>query len=329
MGRYDFLGTCDVVILSGGNSDEREIALASGRAVERALGQLDPAPRLIDFVDMAEPGAAGRIEAQGYDVAFIAMHGKGGEDGCVQGLCETIGLPYAFSGVAASAVATNKDLSKHVYERAGIPTPRGLSFASPDEASPEKIVAELGLPLFVKPSCNGSSYGITRVTDASQIPAAIELACAGGDLALVEECIEGTEVTVPVLGNDDPEALPVVEVVMGEGAEFYDLKVKYEPSELHHVIPARLPEDVYARVQELAVAAHVALGCRGVSRSDFIITADGSPCILETNTIPGMTETSLLPDSARHAGIEFPELCARIIELALDRVPSDSTAEGA
>ena len=124
------------------------------------------------------------------------------------------------------------------------------------------------------------------------------------------------EITVPVLGNDDPMALPIVEIVTN--AEYYDLKVKYEPGELHHVIPARLSEEVYARAQELAVMAHKALGCRGVSRSDFIVTDDGVPYILETNTIPGMTETSLLPDSARHAGIEFPELCRKIVELALE-----------
>jgi D-alanine-D-alanine ligase len=153
------------------------------------------------------------------------------------------------------------------------------------------------------------------VTDVSQLPAALELASSQGDNALVEQCITGMEITVPVIGNDDPQALPIVEIVTG--AEFYDLKVKYEPGELHHVIPARLSEDVYARAQELAISAHKALGCRGASRSDFIVTADGTPYILETNTIPGMTETSLLPDSARRAGIEFPELCRRFVEFAL------------
>ena len=178
------------------------------------------------------------------------------------------------------------------------------------------MVAHLGLPIFVKPATNGSSYGITKVTSASMLKDAIDLARAENDTALVEQCIEGMEITVPVLGNDDAEALPIVEIVTN--AEYYDLKVKYEPGELHHVIPARLSEDVYAKAQEYAVRAHKTLGCKGVSRSDFIVTADGVPYILETNTIPGMTETSLLPDSARHAGIEFPELCRRIVELALE-----------
>ena len=132
----------------------------------------------------------------------------------------------------------------------------------------------------------------------------------------MEECIEGTEITVPVIGNDEPEALPVVEIAYD--AEFYDLKLKYEPSALHHIIPARLSPEVYALAQDMACRAHKALGCRGCSRSDFIVTAAGEPVILETNTIPGMTASSLLPDSARHAGIEFPQLCTRFVELALE-----------
>ena len=177
--------------------------------------------------------------------------------------------------------------------------------------------AEVGYPMFVKPSANGSSYGITRVTDPAQLNEALATASAQGDAAIVERCITGMEITVPVIGNKDPMALPVVEIVTG--AEFYDLKVKYEPAALHHVIPARLDPAVYERVQELGVLAHQALGCRGVSRSDFIVTEEGEPYILETNTIPGMTESSLLPDSARHAGIEFPELCRRIVEYAFEQ----------
>ena len=178
------------------------------------------------------------------------------------------------------------------------------------------LVAELGLPIFVKPAANGSSYGVSRVTEASALNDAIARAGEGGGRVLVEECVEGMEITVPVVGNDEPRALPVVEIVTG--AEFYDLKVKYEPSAMHHVIPARLEPGVYAKAQELALRAHRALGCRGCSRSDFIVTANGEPVILETNTIPGMTAQSLLPDSARHGGIEFPELCATFVELALE-----------
>jgi D-alanine-D-alanine ligase len=216
-------------------------------------------------------------------------------------------------------VSTEKEIAKTLYRQAGIPTPRGTDVAAGTKLTDDdidRIVDELGLPLFVKPAANGSSFGVTRVTSASQLREAVERASAGGDRVLIEECVTGTEITVPVIGNDDPKALPIVEIVTG--AEFYNLKVKYEPSSMHHVIPARLEAGVYALAQELAVRAHRALGCLGASRSDFIVRKDGTPVILETNTIPGMTENSLLPDSARHGGIEFPELCKKFVEYALE-----------
>lgn len=170
--------------------------------------------------------------------------------------------------------------------------------------------------MFVKPAGNGSSFGVTQVNERGALADALEVAGAEGGTVLIEECVKGTEVTVPVIGNDDAHALPIVEIVTG--AEFYDLKVKYEPSSMHHVIPARLDAGAYAKAQVLAERAHRALRCRGASRTDFIVTPEGEPIALETNTIPGMTETSLLPDSARHGGIEFPELCTRFVEYALE-----------
>ena len=219
----------------------------------------------------------------------------------------------------ASAVATEKEFAKAVYRSAGIRAPRGFDMRPGTVLTEEQVdavIQNLGLPLFVKPCGNGSSFGISRVNGREELAAAIELAGSAGQRVLVEECIEGTEITVPVIGNDEPEALPVVEIAYD--AEFYDLKVKYEPSALHHIIPARLSPEVYALAQDMACRAHKALGCRGCSRSDFIVTAAGEPIILETNTIPGMTASSLLPDSARHAGIEFPQLCTRFVELALE-----------
>ena len=310
---------CKVVVLAGGWSDEREISMDSGRACAKALGEAGF--EQVDMLDVADADFLAKLVAGNYDVAFVAMHGRWGEDGCVQGLLEVMHLPYTFSGVLTSAVATEKDFAKSIFRSNGIPTARGTKLAAghiPDEVEVETLVDKFGLPLFVKPAANGSSYGISMVHEASQLAEAVRLAGEGGQRVIVEECVTGTEITVPVIGNDDPQALPIVEVVAGEGAEFYDLKVKYEPSELHHVMPARLPQDVYERAQRLAVRAHKALGCRGASRSDFIVKADGQPVILETNTIPGMTETSLLPDSARHAGIEFPELCRRFVEWALE-----------
>ena len=316
MDREELLGK-RVVVICGGWSDEREISLSSARECRAALVEAGFAG--VDLLDLAERDFLSRLVSGGYDVAFVAMHGRWGEDGCVQGLLEILHMPYTFSGVAASAAATEKEIAKAVYAAAGIRAPRGFDVASGTTLTDEqvdKVVESMGLPLFVKPAANGSSYGITRVTERSALNEAIRVAGAQGGRVLVEECVMGTEITVPVIGNDDPRALPIVEIVTG--AEFYDLKVKYEPSAMHHVIPARLEPGVYAKAQDLAVRAHRALGCRGCSRSDFIVTAEGDPVILETNTIPGMTAESLLPDSARHGGIEFPELCARFVEYALE-----------
>ena len=157
---------------------------------------------------------------------------------------------------------------------------------------------------------------MTKVNDRAELLGAISLALEGDGTALVESCVEGTEITVPVLGNENPDPLPIIEI--DTGADFYDSKVKYEPSELHHVIPARIPEEAAELARKYAVLAHQTLRCSGASRSDFIVRADGVPVLLETNTIPGMTAASLMPDSARHAGIEFPQLCRRFVELALE-----------
>lgn len=316
MTSQDVLGL-KVVVIAGGWSDEKEISLDSGRACQKALTEVGF--KGVDLLDAADGEFVSKLVAGGYDVAFVAMHGRYGEDGCIQGLLEILHMPYTFSGVLGSAVSTEKEVAKTLYRQAGIPTPRGTDVAAGTKLTDDdidRVVDELGLPLFVKPAANGSSYGVTRVTSASQLREAVERASAGGDRVLIEECVTGTEITVPVIGNDDPKALPIVEIVTG--AEFYNLNVKYEPSSMHHVIPARLEAGVYARAQELAVRAHRALGCLGASRSDFIVREDGTPVILETNTIPGMTENSLLPDSARHGGIEFPELCKKFVEYALE-----------
>ena len=306
-----------VVVLCGGWSDERDVSITSGTECRRAL--LESGFKKVDLLDIAEDRFAEKLAGGNYDVAFPALHGRFGEDGCIQGMLEVMHITYAFSGVFASAVATQKEAAKVLYAKAGIRTPRGVDLPAGTKLTQEQkdaLVSKLGLPLFVKPSGNGSSFGITRVTESAKLQEAVDLAGSEGERVLIEECVVGTEITVPVIGNADPHALPIVEIVTG--ADFYDVKVKYEPAELHHVIPARLAPAVYAKAQDAAVAAHKALGCAGCSRSDFIVTEMGEPVILETNTIPGMTPASLLPDSARHGGIEFPELCAKFIELAVE-----------
>lgn len=308
--------TCKVAVLAGGWSDERDVSLSSATEVQAALREAGFAQ--VDLLDIAQDGFLDAIAHGGYDVAFVALHGSYGEDGCIQGMLEVLHIPYTFSGVLASAMAMEKGIAKAVYRRAGIPVAPDVVLDAgevPNEARVRELVEELGLPLFVKPTSNGSSYGVSRVTTADELAPAIARAGEGGGRVLVESAVEGTEITVPVLGNRNPRALTAIEVVTG--AEFYDEHVKYEPAELHHVIPARLAPQTYAKAQELAVQAHVALGCRGCSRSDFLVDAEGTPVILETNTIPGMTAASLLPDSARYEGIAFPELCRLFVELAL------------
>lgn len=306
-----------VAILAGGWSDEAPISMESGRNVERSLREVGFTQ--VDILDVADDAFVTTLANGGYDVAFVAMHGHYGEDGCIQGLLEILHMPYTFSGVLASAVATDKTVAKTVCSAAGLTLPRGVTVAHDAVLTPEDISAlekKLGYPLFVKPAANGSSFGVSRVTSASQLQDAVDKAGAGGDDVLVEECIEGIEITVPVVGTASPHALPIVEIVFD--ADFYDVKVKYEAGALHHVIPARLPEDVYRRAEEMGIAAHKALGCRGVSRTDFIVKDDGTPVMLETNMIPGMTERSLLPDAAARAGIGFAELCKQFIQDALD-----------
>lgn len=306
-----------VAVLAGGWSDESDISLESGREVKKALEEAGFDH--VDLYDVADPSFVDTFTHGGYDVAFVAMHGRYGEDGCVQGMLEIMHIPYTFSGVLASAIANEKDVAKTVYRSAGIPTPEGVDIDGDSDLTEEEtddLINRLGLPLFVKPAGNGSSFGVTRVTERGQLADAIHKAASEGDRVLVESCITGTEITVPVVGNDDPVALPIVEIVTN--SDFYDVKVKYEPGSMHHVIPARLDTGVYAKAQELAIRAHKALGCRGCSRSDFIVQDDGTPVILETNTIPGMTARSLLPDSARHGGIGFSELCKKFVEYALE-----------
>lgn len=314
-----------VAVLSGGWSDERDISMSSGRACQQALKKAGFI--VVDLLDIADSHFIEHLSTKDYDVAFIALHGRYGEDGCIQGLLEVLHLPYTFSGVLSSALSADKERAKDICRAAGIPVPQGVTLAPGSELTDDDldaIVDEIGLPLFVKPASNGSSFGISRVNEKGGLVDAVRKAGSEGDRVLVEECVSGVEITVPVIGNDEPKALPIIEIALD--SEFYDLKVKYEPASLHHIIPARLDETVYKRAEALGIAAHKVLGCRGVSRTDFIVKDDGTPVMLETNSIPGMTDRSLLPDAAHHAGIEFSELCTRFVQWALEDVPACAVA---
>ena len=305
-----------IVVLAGGISDEREISQASGANVATALAEAGYG--VVDMMDPADENFLSELSQGEYDAAFIALHGLGGEDGMIQSVLEYLHIPYTGSGVTASACAADKDISKVLYEHAGIPIAKGVVVERGDAVDADELAEQLGGEMFVKPAVNGSSYGVSCVKSPSELDGALEVAFEHGDKALVEQRLVGTEITVGVYEGEELMALPVVEIRKQEGSEFYDLNVKYIDPELVHRIPAQLDPNDYARAQELACAAHRALGCSGFSRSDFIVTHDG-PVILETNTIPGMTDTSLYPDEVRHAGMKFSEVCDRLVELALER----------
>ena len=254
------------------------------------------------------------------DVVYIALHGRGGEDGTMQGMLEILGLPYVGSGVLASSLAVDKIMSKRFYEQANLPTAPAVvahnDAAFDKDTFIDDAVAKLGEHLVIKPATEGSSIGMSIISEKSELSAALDTAFSSDSHVLVEKFIPGDELTVAVVGNGDLEALPPVEIT-AEGV-FYDYESKYQPGQSHHFIPARMGEAINACCQELAIEVHKMLGCRGISRTDFIVDSEGNPWILETNTLPGMTEVSLVPDAAKAAGYTFPQLCRNLVELALE-----------
>lgn len=300
-----------VAVLMGGRSAEREVSLNTGAQVAAAL-----ATRGHDVVtvDSAEAEFIAALQQAAPEVVFICLHGRLGEDGTVQGMLELLDMPYTGSGVLASAMAMDKVVSKATYTQHGIPTPDYVLLRS-GEPRDETELAALGPRTVVKPACEGSAIGVHIVHDPDELPAAIDEAFTHDDRVLVECFTEGVEVTVGVLGNDDARSLPTLEIVPVH--EFYDYESKYVPGMSQHIIPARISDEAQDICKREAVAAHRALGCRGMSRTDMIVTEDGVVHVLETNTIPGMTATSLLPDAAKADGIEFPELCERLVGYAL------------
>jgi len=305
---------CKVALISGGSGGEREVSLASGRGAQQAL---EAAGFPVTVFDPAEKEDLTALVEGDFDVAFITLHGKLGEGGPIQGLLEVVGIPYIGSDLWASALAIDKAKAKVFYGLAGIKTPKSVSLSRLDERPPAEILEEMGPRCVVKPSTEGSALGVCIVDSPESLAEAIEKALQLGKEVLVESYVAGTELTVAVLGNDEPYALPVIEIVPIH--EFYDYESKYAPGGSKHLCPAPIDDKTTAEVQAAAVKAHKALGCAGVSRSDFIVDEAGDAWILETNTIPGMTETSLLPDAGRAAGIGFPELCRLLVEYALER----------
>ena len=308
------ISTAKVAVLMGGRSAERDISLMSGEGVLRALQSkgvnahaFDPANQAMD-----------QLKQQGFSHAFIALHGRYGEDGSVQGALELLGIPYTGSGVMASSIAMDKVMTKRIWSALGLSTPKSVSLA-PDEQSPQAIAAiphTLGLPLIVKPPREGSSIGITKVTTAAGIEAATQLAIQYDPDLLCEEFIDGEELTCPVIGNGiHARALPVVRIAAPDGA--YDYNNKYFTDDVKYHCPSGLPEAEEKAIQALVVAAYRALGCRGWGRADIMLRAsDRKPYLLEMNTSPGMTSHSLVPMSARAAGISYEDLCIQLLQSA-------------
>jgi D-alanine-D-alanine ligase len=309
------MGKMRLALIAGGKSAEREVSLKSGTQVYDALDKekyeirrYDP---LMDLEKLVR-------EAKELEVALIIMHGRGGEDGTMQGLLELLGIPYQGSGVLASALAMNKNLSKILYQHAGLKVPRALVFNRGETPALLEIQAALGLPVVIKPINEGSSIGITLARTLEDLESGLADAWEYDTLVLVEEFIQGTEVTGAVLGNAQLQALPLVEIVPASQYAFFDYEAKYQPGATQEICPARLDLELTRRAQQCALAAHQALGCRGYSRTDMLVR-DGDILVLETNTIPGMTATSLFPQAARAAGLEFPALLDTLIDLALEK----------
>lgn len=298
----DELKRMKVGVLLGGLSAERDVSLRTGAAMAKALRERGYDVREIDV----GKDLAARLVADPIDVAMIALHGRYGEDGCVQGLLESLFVPYTGSGVLASAAAMDKVFTKQIFASAGVPVAHWVSV--PKEGVLPADAIPFGLPWVVKPSREGSSVGVSIVkTSEAFEPAVVEASKHAGDV-LVEEYVKGREVNVAVL---DGVALGAIEI--RPSREFYDYTAKYTPGSTQYIFPAPLPEAQQSRVMELAVRAYKALGCAGAARVDFIIPDDRDMVCLEVNTLPGMTETSLLPKIAAGRGLDFTSLCERLL----------------
>ena len=303
-----------IALLSGGISSERDVSIASRNQVYESLDRdkyevvrYDPKTDLPKLIE----------DAANIDAALIILHGPYGEDGTVQGLLDLLNIPYQGSGVLGSAIGMNKLVSKQLYKDAGLPVAPSLTFNSISMINTLEVVEKLGLPLVVKPVTSGSSIGLSIVKTEDSLSDALEKAFAEDHEIIIEAYIKGIELTGGVIGNDELQALPIVEIIPGEEFEFFDYTAKYTPGASEEICPARIDEVMTAKAQTYAKTAHRALCCKGYSRTDMIL-ADGEIYVLETNTIPGMTPTSLLPQAAGVAGISFSQLLDQLIELSLE-----------
>ena len=304
-----------LALIASGVSAEREVSLRGAAGVEQALNRdryevvrYDPA------TDLARIAA----DAANIDAAFILLHGVHGEDGTIQGFLDLLGIPYQGAGVLGSALAMDKNLAKVMYRLAGLPVAPWVMVEPGDLRDSGRIESAVGLPCVVKPVRQGSSIGMSIVRTRDQLPAALELALRHDGEVMVEAFLKGRELTAGVLGNSELTALPLIEIIPDSRYDFFNYEAKYQPGATREVCPAPVSETVRARAQDYAVRAHRSLQLRGYSRTDMILVGE-ELYLLETNTIPGMTPTSLLPQAAAEAGLPFAALLDRLIELALER----------
>jgi len=305
-----------IAVVCGGPAAEAEVSRVSGRGVANAL--------LATYEDVIvlelDEAIVERLKEADVEVVFPILHGPPGEDGTFQGLLEIVGIPYVGSGVLGSACAMDKIVAKQIFRAHGLPVARDTVVNRSEGVSKgaRRVLDLLGPDLVVKPSSQGSALGVLFSEDLKGLEQALEHAFSYDERVLVEERIQGHEITVAILERDGIEALPVIEIRTPAGS-WYDYEHRYTPGLSEHIIPAPLPETQYRRTQEVAKLAHESLCCRDLSRVDFVVPEGGEPVILEVNTLPGMTPTSLYPDAARAAGLSFDALVAHLIERALSR----------
>jgi D-alanine-D-alanine ligase len=305
-----------VALIAGGKSGEREVSLHGAKEVYKAL---DKEKYDIRQYDPASEMARIATEAGQIDVAFILLHGPFGEDGTMQGFLELLGIPYQGAGVLGSALAMDKNLAKILYKHAGLTVPPWLMLSNPGSLATSQILDQLGLPLVIKPVGQGSSLGMSIPKTEQQLEEGLDKAFSYGNEIMVEKYIAGREITGGVLGNRQLTALPLVEIIPGDQYDFFDYEAKYKQGASREVCPAPLSGELTEKAQQIALVAHRALKLRGYSRTDMIVAGDETIYVLETNTIPGMTPTSLLPQAAAAGGLSFSALLDRLIELAQEK----------
>ena len=303
-----------IALLSGGISPEREVSLNSGDQVYEALDK-----EKYDIIRYDPKFDLNRLvtDAPKIDAALIILHGAYGEDGTVQGLLELLNIPYQGSGVLASAMAMDKLVSKKMYEKAGLPVPPYITINVNDDFDSSEVLRRLGLPLVVKPVKGGSSIGMSIVESEDMLENALELGFKHDNVLVLEAYIDGMEITAGIIGNETLQALPLIEIVPDKSYRFFDYEAKYTKGATQEICPARIDEPLTQKAQMYAQTAHNALFCNGYSRTDIILK-DQDLYVLETNTIPGMTATSLLPQAAEAAGISFSQLMDKLIKLGIE-----------